>query len=92
MDGNISSVNEVIVAEDCRKDLFEGREGFINTFSGKEKVIINNGKYKYQKELAKQSDDLRCAVNWFIEVDGGQDYMLLRIIRYVLIRKEDLTD
>ena len=71
MDGNISSVNEVIVAEDCRKDLFEGREGFINTFSGKEKVIINNGKYKYQKELAKQSNDLRCAVNWFIEVDGG---------------------
>ena len=44
---------------------------FINTFSGKGKVIINNGKYKYQKELAKQSDDLRCAVNWFIEVDGG---------------------
>ena len=35
MDGNISSVNEVIVAEDCRKELFEGREGFINTFSGK---------------------------------------------------------
>lgn len=71
MDGNISSVDEVIVAEDCRKDLFEGREGFINTFPGKEKVIINNGKYTYRKELAKQSNDLRCAVNWFIEVDGG---------------------
>lgn len=68
---NISSVDEVIVAENCRKDLFEGREGFINTFSGKEKVIINNGKYTYRKELAKQSNDLRCAVNWFIEVDGG---------------------
>ena len=59
MDGNISSVDEVIVAEDCRKDLFEGKEGFINTFSGKEKVIINNGKFKYRKELAKQSNDLR---------------------------------
>ena len=48
-----------------------GKSSFINTFSGKEKVIINNGKFKYRKELAKQSNDLRCAVNWFIEVDGG---------------------
>ena len=71
MEGNISSVDEVIVAEDCREELFEGREGFVNTYPEKERIIIGEGKFKYRKELAKQSTDLRCAVNWFIEVDGG---------------------
>lgn len=67
MDGNISSVDEVIVAEDCRKELFGNREGFINTVE--DKVFFP--KFAYSKNLAKQSQDLRCAVNWFIEVDGG---------------------
>ena len=37
MDGNISSVDEVIVAENCRKDLFEGREGLSILFPVKKR-------------------------------------------------------
>ena len=37
MDGNISSVNEVIVAEDCRKELFEGERGLSILFPAKER-------------------------------------------------------
>ena len=69
MEGNINNPNEVIVAEDCRGKLFGGKEGFINTYG--EKDLSNMNKFKYTENLKKQSDDLRCAVNWFIEVDGG---------------------
>lgn len=59
---------DVILAENCREELFEGLEGFINT-------DVNGLRHKYE-DTQKFKAGIPCTygndVNWFIEVDNGK--------------------
>lgn len=59
---------DVILAENCREELFEGLEGFINT-------DIKGLHHKYENTY-KFSENIPCTygkdVNWFIEVNNGK--------------------
>ena len=61
---------EVILAEDCRADLFDGKKGFINT------AMDDSGiRYKYtglKKTSINIACNYGCNFNWFIDVDGGK--------------------
>lgn len=56
------------ISKDCRKDLFNNREGFINTYIFQERV-------KYEKFAIKNFPLTRStwgkSLDWFIEVDNG---------------------
>lgn len=59
---------DMILAESCRDDLFEGLEGFINT-------EVDGLRHKYE-DVKRFSLNTTCTfgkdINWFIEVDGGK--------------------
>lgn len=59
---------DVILFENCREELFEGLEGFINT-------KLEGVRHKYEG-TKKFKENIPCTygkdVNWFIEVDNGK--------------------
>lgn len=64
--------NIYFITDDCRRDLFNGNFGFINT----------EGKFKQYKkhplkiyELGNQNNWNNTRINWFIEVDGKRMYI-----------------
>jgi len=67
-----------LVFSDVRSQLFEGREGFINTEAGKELYQFTS---IYKLNVTGLSGDIKSA-DWFIQVDGERIYAVSSNYKY----------
>lgn len=68
---------EIIVAENCRRDLFGGRTGFINTVP-EIAMVTDFDKFETPEYIWNRSDVWgRTFINWFIETDTERMYIAL---------------